>query len=133
MTTSTLSRRRRHLIIAAAVGAALPGSLLARECVGTPGVTAGRPTVTELTTETSGDKLIVTGRVFGGDCRPLPGALVELWNTETRVGVSAATGLDGRFTLRTAAAIRGPIHIRVTHNGKILVTRRQASRERAFS
>ena len=137
--TDTISLRRRHLLIAGAAAAAAPGTLLANECVPLPG-RAARPTVAELATEMAGEKLIVSGRVVGADCKPLAGALVELWSVGegpgtsagAEAGASTSTDGDGRFMVTSSAPVRGDVHIRVSYKGQTLVTRAQLSRENVF-
>lgn len=119
MEQSRLSPRRRALLAAAGAWLTAFAAPAAGACVRQPGP-FGPVTIAELSTESTGDTLVVSGRVVGRDCRPLAGALVELWNPQTRLGVSAKTDIDGRFSL-SAAAVRGPVQIRVTHNGRTLV------------
>jgi protocatechuate 3,4-dioxygenase beta subunit len=100
-----------------------------------------------------GQKLTVTGRVLGGsDCAPLAGALVEVWQADSRgddtqVGAkqddagcllraSLKTGADGRYAFRTVLPGEYPgrprhIHYRVSAKGHAtLVTQLYFARER---
>ena len=115
------SARRRSLMMAGMAAAALPVTLRAQECVPLPGVVSQSPRVAELAARVEGDKLIVSGRVTGSDCRPLAGALVEVFSASAEIGVSATTDDEGRFVLTTAAA-PGPLQVRVSHNGHTLQT-----------
>lgn len=119
----TLSTWLKRALPAAAIAASLPGALLAKDCVPKPPSAFAPPTVAELSTSAERDTLVVTGRVVGSDCRPLAGALVELWSTENKKAASATTGADGRFRV-TAVASRGPVHIRITHSRRTLTTQR---------
>ena len=122
--TKSISLERRRLVIAGAAVAALPAVVRAQECSPRVAGVSRKPTVAELTANTDGGKLVVSGRVVGADCRPLPGALVELWGAETNVSASATTDADGRFVLTSAVPARGAVHLRISHNGKVILTRR---------
>lgn len=113
------SARRRSLMIAGAAAAALPVTLRAQECIPRPGVASQSPRVAELVAAVEGDQFVVSGRVIGSDCRPLAGALVEVWSASAEIGASATTDAEGRFLLTTAAA-PGPLKVRVSHNGHTL-------------
>ena len=128
MKTDTISLRRRHLLIAGAAAAAAPGALLANQCVALPGGT-GRPTVADIATGMAGEKLIVSGRVVGADCKPLAAALVELWSVDSEIAATASTDGDGRFMVTSSGPVRGDVHIRVSFQGQTLVTRAQLTRE----
>lgn len=121
MDDNRISVRRRHLMLAGIAAAAVPGALLASDCVPVATGMLRRPTVAQLVTETAGDKLIVSGRVVGSDCRGLAGALVEVWSTASARGTSGSTDGDGRFVVTSAAPTHGKVHIRVSYNGQTLV------------
>jgi catechol 1,2-dioxygenase len=56
-----------------------------------------------------GERLIVTGTVFGSDCRtPLPGALIEMWQANHE-GVYD-TDKPGNFTEQTSFHMRGMLY-----------------------
>lgn len=131
MDRNTISIRRRHLMVAGLAALATPGVLLARECVPVATGMLRPPTVAQLLTEMAGEKLIVSGRVVGSDCRGLAGALVEIWSTASARGTSGSTDGDGRFLITSMAPSHGKVHIRVSYNGQTLVTERQLSSEPA--
>ena len=123
MKSSTVSLRRRQLMIAGLASAAAPTALFAAECSVTHDPFAP-PTVAEVSANPSGDKLIVSGRVVGGDCKPLFGAVVEAWHDGSNERTSATTDADGRFMLTTAPVVEGrlrPLRIRVSHGQRRLV------------
>src|SRR5687767_7745757 len=91
MQSNTLSPRRRQLMIAGIAGAVAPATLFAQVCVPVAGAASHSPRVAELSTAVEGDMLIVSGRVTGSDCRPLAGALVEVWSAGSERGTSATT------------------------------------------
>ena len=129
--TKATSLKRRHLMIAGAAAAALPAGVWAQACTPRVAGMSRKPTVTEIATDTTAEKLIVSGRVVGADCRPLPGALVELWGAESDVSARATTDADGRFVLVSAVPARGAVHLRISHNGKVILTRRRLSGDAA--
>ena len=117
MRADSISMRRRHLIIAGFVGAAAPGALFAGQC----GVQAEGPaSVAHANAPTSGEKLLVSGRIMGADCRPVVAALVEVWQSSngSHESTTVMTDGDGRFMFAThAPARRGGqyVNYRVTH------------------
>jgi protocatechuate 3,4-dioxygenase beta subunit len=130
--------------------------LTPRDALG-PFYKAKAPATAELCASGSGGKerLIVTGRVLGmPECRPLAGALVEVWQADQRgdysqVGAgpddpgcllraSIATDAEGRYRYTTILPGEYPgrprhIHYRVSHKGHAtLVTQLYFARERAI-
>ena len=116
-------------MLAGVAAAAVPGAVLAGECSPRVAGISRKPTVSQLSAESAGEKLVVSGRVVGADCRPLPGALVELWGAQASLNAQATTDADGRFVLTSAVPARGSIHLRISHNGKVILTQRRLSPE----
>jgi len=120
MKSSTISLRRRHLMMAGLAGAAAPAPLF-----------GGPFSATAVETGGSAPRLIVSGRILcGRDHKPLAGATVEMWLAGAGGEfTSAATDGDGRFfaaisPLDTAGRPRR-IDYRVRHAGRETpVTRR---------
>lgn len=152
-------RRRRLLLAGCASLAAAPAA--AQQCRGTPPdqlgpfYTRGAPEQTELCSSGSGgkDRLVVTGRVLGNDCKPLAGALVEVWHADANgdyseftrgkkddpaclLRASLKTDTEGRYHFSTIVPAQYPgrprhIHYRVSHAGHAtLVTQLYFGRER---
>lgn len=123
MHSSTVSLRRRHLIMAGIAGAAAPAPLF-----------AGPLSVAAVEADGSVPRLVVSGRILGGaDRKPLAGATVEIRLAGAGGEISrAATDGDGRFfaaisPLDTAGRPRR-IDYRVRHGGRDMsVTRRISS------
>lgn len=161
-----VSPRRRQLLLAGAAGfAAIPA--LAQQCRVTPRDQLGpfyqrnAPEQSELCASGTGGKtrLVVTGRVLGVDCKPLAGALVEVWhadangdysgfNTSARgrtddaqclLRASVKTDAEGRYSFSTIVPAEYPgrprhIHYRVSHAGHAtLVTQLYFERERGVA
>ncbi|MGH8661856.1 MAG: hypothetical protein ACREUB_08830 [Burkholderiales bacterium] len=153
-----LHRRRVLLsgvaLLAAPVALAQQCRVTPRDALGTF-YKAGAPAQAELCASGSGgsQKLTVTGRVLGApDCAPLAGALVEVWQADSRgdytqVGAkqhdagcllraSLKTDAEGRYTFRTVMPGEYPgrprhIHYRVSAKGySTLVTQLYFARER---
>lgn len=128
-----------------------------RDALG-PFYVKGAPAEAELCASGSGggQKLTITGRVLGApDCAPLTGALVEVWQADSRgdytqVGAkqddagcllraSLKTGADGRYAFRTVLPGEYPgrprhIHYRVSAKGHVtLVTQLYFARERGIA
>ena len=153
--------RRRKLLTAGLALSAMPCTALAKQCAVTPRdqlgpfYKSGAPAQAELCTSGSGGKerLIVTGHVLGlPDCKPLAGALVEVWQADARgdysqVGAKPAdpgcllrasivTDGEGRYAFNTILPGEYPgrprhIHYRVSHTGHAtLVTQLYFARER---
>jgi hypothetical protein len=118
-------------MIAGLAGAAAPATLFAQVCVPVAGAASHSPKVAELVAAIEGDTLIVSGRVTGSDCRPLAGALVEVWSASSERGTSVTTDADGRFMLTTSAATEG-LQLRVSHKGQTLQTHRRLTTESGF-
>jgi hypothetical protein len=113
MKPSTISLRRRHLMMAGIAGAAAPVPLF-----------AGQLSIAEVGIAGSARRLIVSGRILGGpDGKPLAGATVEAWHAGTADDAArATTDGDGRFftTIASADPSGRPrrIHYRVRHEGR---------------
>ena len=159
--------QRRRLIFAACatLAAALPAA--AQQCRGTPRDQLGpfylrnAPEHSELCASGSGGKerLEVTGRVLGADCKPLTGALVEVWHADAAgdysgfapqapgkkddpaclLRASIKTDAEGRYRFITIVPAEYPgrprhIHYRVSHAAHApLVTQLYFSRERGVA
>ena len=151
---------RRKFIAAGAALVAAPAAL-AQQCRVTPRdalgpfYVKGAPTQAELCVSGSGgsQKLTVSGRVLGTpECAPLAGALVEVWQADSRGGytqvgagqddagcllrASLKTDTEGRYFFRTVLPGEYPgrprhIHYRVSAKGyATLVTQLYFARER---
>ena len=113
MKPSTISLRRRHLMMAGLAGAAAPAPLF-----------AGQLSIAEIGAAGRAPRLIVSGRIRGGaDGKPLAGATVEAWHAGAAGDAArATTDGDGRFfTAITSADPSGRprrIHYRVRHEGR---------------
>jgi protocatechuate 3,4-dioxygenase beta subunit len=105
---NTISVRRRQLVIAAVVGVATPGGLLAGQCVGHSGLLES-PTLAG-GASVHGDKLVLSGRVLDGACMPVAGALIDAPHVDART----VTDADGRFML-VARSASVAMQIRVSH------------------
>ena len=94
--TIAISLRRRHLMLAAVAGAALPAVGFGHDF---SGATAAAP------------KLVVSGRVVAADGKPLAGANVAAGAT------SVVTDGDGRFVFETTApgGLAPQLSYRVSH------------------
>ncbi len=95
---NSVSPHRRQLVFAGFAGClTLPAA--AQQCRGTPRdqlgpfYSHGAPEQSELCTSGSGGKelLVVSGRILGADCKPLPGALVEVWHADANGDYSGFT------------------------------------------
>ena len=155
-----MNLNRRRLVLAGAIFS-LPATVFAQQCRTTPRDGLGpfykpnAPAKTDLCASGSGasQKLAVTGRVLGTpDCTPLAGALVEVWQADTRgdysqVGAkpddagcllraSVKTDAEGRYAFNTIMPGEYPgrprhIHYRVSAKGYApLVTQLYFARER---
>jgi len=105
----------------------------------------GQPFQDDLCPSATGERLTISGRVLGmPDCRPLPGALVEVWQTDAKGEYTLVTGGkpdpgcllraslksdgEGRYSFRTITPGVYPgrpahIHYRVSAPGyRTLVT-----------
>ena len=152
---------RRKLLTAGLALCTMPGAALAQQCRVTPRdqlgpfYKSGAPAQAELCASGGGgtEKLLVSGRVLGmPDCKPLAGALVEVWQADQRgdysqVGAkpddpgcllraSIVTDGEGRYAFNTILPGEYPgrprhIHYRVSHKGHAtLVTQLYFRRER---
>jgi protocatechuate 3,4-dioxygenase beta subunit len=154
---------RRQIIFAGLAGLfTFPAA--AQQCRGTPRdqlgpfYSRGAPEQTELCTSGSGGKdlLVVSGRIQGADCKPLPGALVEVWHADANgdysgftrgkkddpaclLRASVKTGADGGYQFSTIVPSEYPgrprhIHYRVSHPAHAtLVTQLYFARERGVA
>jgi protocatechuate 3,4-dioxygenase beta subunit len=142
----------------------VPAAALAQQCRVTPRDALGpfykvnAPAQAELCASGSGggQKLTVSGRVLGTpECAPLAGALVEVWQADSRGGytqigagqddagcllrASLKTDVEGRYLFRTVLPGEYPgrprhIHYRVSAKGyATLVTQLYFARERGVS
>src|SRR5262249_15689388 len=111
MKSSTVSLRRRHLMIAGIAGTAAPAVLNAGPVSRAESVTA------------KGD-MGVSGRVLAADGKPLHAALVEIWDARSADSLaSTTTDGDGRFFAAVPPAQGSRprhIHYRVSRHGHIL-------------
>ncbi len=162
-TRDNISRRRRQLLFAGCVGLViLPAA--AQQCRGTPRdqlgpfYTRGAPEQSELCESGSGgrERLMVSGRVLGADCKPLAGALVEVWHADANgdyseftrgkkddpaclLRASLKTDADGRYVFSSIVPAEYPgrprhIHYRVSHAAHAtLVTQLYFGRERGVA
>lgn len=154
---------RRRMLLSGAALIAAPAAF-AQQCRVTPRdalgpfYVKGAPAQADLCASGSGggQKLTVTGRVLGApDCAPLAGALVEVWQADSRgdytqVGAgrddpgcllraTLKTDSAGRYSFRTVLPGEYPgrprhIHYRVSAKGHAtLVTQLYFTRERGIS
>ena len=102
------------------------------------------------------DRLLVSGHVLGTGCKPLAGALVEIWHADANgdysgftrgkqddaaclLRASIKTDAEGRYSFSTVAPAEYPgrprhIHYRVSHTAHdTLVTQLYFARERGVS
>ena len=107
MKPNTISLRRRQLMIAGVAGAAAPATLFAAQCAGVASGAPGLPTFGELVTSRTEERLIISGRVVGSDCKPISGARVEVWYSDPKDMTTATTDADGRFMVDTLAPTGG--------------------------
>ena len=152
---------RRRFLGAGGVLLATPAALYAQQCRVTPRdqlgpfYKSGAPAQADLCASGSGgrERFVVAGRVLGmPDCKPLAGALVEVWQADQRgdysqVGAkpddpgcllraSIVTDGEGRYAFNTILPGEYPgrprhIHYRVSHTGHAtLVTQLYFARER---
>lgn len=159
-----LSTRRRKFVLAGI--ASLAGApAVAQKCRVTPRDQLGpfysrnAPELSDLCTSGSGGKarLVVSGRILGApDCKPLAGALVEVWHTDANgdysgftrgktddpaclLRASLKTDAEGRYSFSTIVPAEYPgrpphIHYRVSHAGHAtLVTQLYFARERGVN
>ena len=153
--------RRRKFLAASVALFAMPSVSLAQQCQVTPRdqlgpfYKSGAPAQAELCANGSGgtERLVITGRVLGmPDCKPLAGAMVEVWQADTRgdysqVGAkpddagcllraSVLADAEGRYAFTTILPGEYPgrplhIHYRVSHKAHAtLVTQLYFGRER---
>lgn len=159
-----LSRQRRQLVFAGFASlASIPA--IAQQCRATPRDQLGpfysrnAPELGDLCSSGSGGKarLLVSGRVLAApDCKPLPGALVEVWHADANGDYSGFTrgktddpacllrasikaDAEGRYAFSTVVPAEYPgrprhIHYRVSHPGHTtLVTQLYFARERGVA
>ena len=162
-TYTAISLHRRRLLLAGCAGLVV-FPVAAQQCRSTPPdqlgpfYTRGAPEQSDLCTTGSGgkDRLLVTGRVLGADCKPLAGALVEVWHADANGDYSGftrgkkddpacllraaiKTDAEGRYTFSTIVPAEYPgrprhIHYRVSHAAHAtLVTQLYFGRERGIA
>src|SRR6476661_4404529 len=111
MRADSVSVRRRHLIIAGVVGAAAPGAVFAGQC----GARAeGHESAEYANVPGSDEKLLVSGRIVSADCKPVAGAVVEVWQAShgSHQRTTVVSDGDGRFMFATnAPAQRGRYYV----------------------
>ena len=160
------AERRRRLILAGIAGfvGALPAAAqtcrpTSRDQLG-PFYTRNAPELTELCASGSGGKerLIVSGRILGADCKPLAGALIEVWHADAGgeysgfgtlargkkedpaclLRTSLNADAEGRYRFSTIVPAEYPgrprhLHYRVSHPAHAtLVTQLYFGRERGI-
>ena len=91
MKHTTLSLRRRHLMIAGLAGLVMPGTLLAALPRGIAPGSAGY------------GKIVVSGRMLRANGKPLAGATLELLNARVEGDFSVTSDADGRFMFAALA------------------------------
>lgn len=156
-----MSTRRRLLLAGLALVVVPAPAVRAQQCRPTsrdqlgPFYSRNAPEQTTLCTSGSGGKeqLVVSGRVLGLDCKPLAGALVEVWHADAngdyshftrgkpddpacllRAGIK--TDVDGRYSYTTIMPAEYPgrprhVHYRVSQPGHAtLVTQLYFAKER---
>ena len=153
---------QRRRLLASSLCVLLPASLVrAQQCRPTPRdalgpfYTKNAPEQTELCASGSGGKerLVVSGRVLGVECKPLAGALVEVWHADANgdythfvrgkkddpaclLRASIRTDAEGRYQFTTVIPAEYPgrprhIHYRVSHAAHAtLVTQLYFEKER---
>ena len=107
MKPTTPSLRRRQLVIALVLSGATPSALYAAQCTALAGAAATQPQLADMLTSRTEEDLIISGRVIGGDCNPIAGAVVQVWYTDPNEASTAMTDADGRFTLTTRVRADG--------------------------
>jgi protocatechuate 3,4-dioxygenase beta subunit len=109
MKHTTISLRRRHLMmagIAGMAGVAAPASLFAA------------PRDVPVADTADAGKLLLSGRIMGTNGKPLAGATVEVWHRESSLHAHTTTDGDGRWLLMTEYSGRtGQLQYRVSHEG----------------
>lgn len=157
--------KRRTILFGVAALALFPAwRAAAQQCRATPPDQLGpfykarAPEQAELCASGSGgkEKLALSGRVLGADCKPLPGALVEVWHADTNGDYSGftrgkaddpacllraaiKTDAQGRYAFSTIVPAEYPgrprhIHYRVSHAAHAtLVTQLYFGRERGVA
>ncbi len=160
----SISPRRRQLLFAGFAGLLTAVPAAAQQCRSTPRdqlgpfYSRGAPEQMELCASGSGgkDRLLVSGRVLGTGCKPLAGALVEIWHADANgdysgftrgkqddaaclLRASIKTDADGRYSFSTVVPAEYPgrprhIHYRIGHAAHAtLVTQLYFARERGVS
>jgi hypothetical protein len=104
MKINTICLRRRHLMMAAAAGAATPASAFTF----LRGAPAMAPAIGAAGAPHHGEKLIVSGRIVDAKGKPVSNATLEAWHERVH-RTSVATDADGRlmFTTTTPAEREG--------------------------
>lgn len=89
-------------MIAGLLGAAAPGVIFADQC---RVADASRIAEAYAASLQAGEKLVVSGRVVGADCKPVADALVEVRTARAPADrITVRTDADGRFMLITVVA-----------------------------
>jgi hypothetical protein len=117
---TTISLRRRHLMLAGVAGVLAPAGVFAAH---SGSASSGAPVIAVALAEGSRDdgRLVVSGRIVGPDRKPLADAAIEVrLPGATTPHASTTTDADGRFMFTTAthAARDGdlqPLIYRVSH------------------
>ena len=152
--------KRRQILFAGGTLLLLPGLVRAAACVATqrdalgPFFIKDAPAHSDLCAAASdNERLTVSGRILGGDCKPLADAVIEIWQADVKgeysqvardrkddprclLRATLKTGADGRYAFRTVLPGEYPgrpshIHYRVSMNGyRTLVTQLYFNPER---
>lgn len=134
MKPNAISLRRRQLMVAGLAGATTPLTVFAA-----PRSAAPRAALAAGHSASAGsgmEKLVISGRIVGGDRKSLASAVVEAWHARSNAhrGPGVITDADGRFvlTLTTPGGDSGrprSVHCRVSLDGhQTLVTQLRFAR-----
>jgi protocatechuate 3,4-dioxygenase beta subunit len=85
-------------VIASILAGATPSAIYAAQC-GVAGAAPTTPQLADVLTHRTEEELVISGRVVGGDCNPIAGAVVQVWFNDPNEVSTAMTDADGRFTL----------------------------------
>jgi protocatechuate 3,4-dioxygenase beta subunit len=158
------SSHRRRLVFAALAGLTVTVPVAAQQCRSTPRdqlgpyYSGGAPEQSNLCVSGSGgrERLLVSGRVLSADCKPLAGALVEVWHADANgdysgfargkkddaaclLRASLKTDAEGKYSFSSILPAAYPgrprhIHYRVSHAAHAtLVTQLYFGRERGVA
>jgi protocatechuate 3,4-dioxygenase beta subunit len=107
-------------MIAGLLGAAAPGAIFAGQ---SRLADASRADESYAASLQAGGKLVVSGRVVGGDCRPVADALVEVRTERAPAdSITVRTDADGRFMLITVVPAHADaryLNYSVSHTGHV--------------